>query len=243
MKNIWNTNGNSQSPYTVQNVTSLGVDNDIVLFDGNSGKLIKDSTVPLYAHNDSFGIRTESQKLGTTNDGCISLGAFSMNDSQGTQNCISIGHYSSQLSIDPSNNIVIGYYGNNANLHGSWNTLISNYAEQSYSDSKSNNIILGNNYGTAGENGNIIIGDGNQTKMKVPNLMYLNRNSNNVAYGSDLSSADLSLTSITGLRAGALSNVTTGVKNTACGNISMQSTTSGENNCAYGFASLGNLIN
>jgi hypothetical protein len=54
MKNIWNTKGNSQSPYAIQNVTGSGQNNYIIVFDKNSGKLIKDSIIPIYTHDDSI---------------------------------------------------------------------------------------------------------------------------------------------------------------------------------------------
>jgi hypothetical protein len=224
MKNIRNTNGNSQSPYAVQNYSGSGADNNIVLFDGTSGKLIKNSTVPLYAHNDSFGIGTDSQKLGSTNNSCISLGAFSMNDSQGAQNCVSIGHNSSQLSIDPSNNVVIGFNANNGNLHGSWNTIVGSVAGTNYQDSESYNIILGNHSDEPNKTGLIRIGDGNQNKLYITNIAQYNNNTNNTGFGT------------------YLSNITSGEKNTSCGSISMQNSTTTSNNTAYGFASLGNLV-
>jgi hypothetical protein len=242
MKNIWNTNRNSQSPYAVQNVTGSGTDNDIVLFDGNSGKLIKDSTVPLYAHNDSFGIGTDFQKLGTTNNSCVSLGAYAMNNSQGAQNWISIGNNSSQLSIDPSNNIVLGFYGNNANLHGSWNTLIGNYAGLSYIDSENNNIILGNNYETAGENRSIYIGDGNQIRIIIPNIAYYNLNTSNCGFGTDFPNKDPGLLGCTAVGDACLRNVTTGAYNSTFGTVAMQFTTTGYQNCAFGYSSLRQLL-
>jgi hypothetical protein len=114
IKNIWNTNGNSQSPYAVQNVTGSRQDNHIVVFDGNSGKLIKDSTVPLYASDDSIGIGINSQVNQLTNLKCISLGPGTLKEGTDNFKQIAIGLYTMEkMTRAGSTCIAIGSFSFN----------------------------------------------------------------------------------------------------------------------------------
>lgn len=156
MKNIRNTNVISQSPYAVQNYSGSGVDNDIVLFDGNSGKLIKDSTVPLYAPNSSVGIGGGLSSVITAENNTV-CGVLSM-----------------QNTVTGNNNCAYGW-ASLMNCNGDGNTAVGfeaglNYTNESY------NILLGN-YGTVGDTGVIRIGNGDQNKLYIPHIIkYENTN-------------------------------------------------------------------
>jgi hypothetical protein len=151
MKNIRNTNGNSQSPYAVQNYNGSGVDNDIVVYDENSGKLIKDSDVSLYAPNSSIGIGGGLSSV-TTAEKNTACGVLSMQ-----------------------------------------------------------NTTTGNN---------------------------------NCAYGwaSLMNCKDVSLSICTGVGDGCLNRITTSVANTSTGALSMQYATTASTNCAYGDSALRQLV-
>jgi hypothetical protein len=197
MKNIWNTNRNSQSPYTVQNITGSGQDNHIVVFDGNSGKSIKDSTVPLYAWDDSIGIGINSQKLGANNIKCISLGPGTLKD--GTDNVkeiaigsyimehmtgagatnIAIGHSALRTSVNSSSNIAIGEYCMNNATSATDNICIGNATGQ-LMDTALNNICIGSaaGYNLASGINNILIGtnSGYNYTVSTNNILIGNHN-------------------------------------------------------------------
>jgi hypothetical protein len=190
MKNIRNTNGNSQSPYAVQNYNGSGVDNDIVVFDGNSGVLIKDSTVSLHAPNSSIAIGGGLSSV-TTGEKNTACGVLSMqNYTTGNNNC-AYG-WASLMNCNGDGNCAIGF---EAGL---------NYTTESY------NVLL-QNYGTVG-------------------------------FGTDFPNKDPSLSICTGIGDGCLNRITTGVANTATGALSMQYATTASTNCAYGYSALRQLV-
>jgi hypothetical protein len=178
----------------------------------------------------------------TSDNAVIAIGEYCCNDSDGGQNNIAIGNTYCQLNIDGKNNVCVGHGSGYANLHGSWNTLIGNGSGSAYLNNESHNIVMGNSSGMAGDSGFIRIGDGNQRKLKIPNMAYYNNTLGNISFGIDFPNADPALTVCMAIGDFAMNNETTGGGSTICGALAMQYITTGGSNCAFGYSYLRQLL-
>jgi hypothetical protein len=150
--------------------------NGIVTWGNITGTSLSDSTIPIYAHDDSIGIGINSQVNGTTKLKCVSIGENTLKD--GTDNVkqiaigpfamekmtgagysnIAIGHRALTTSVESSSVIAIGEYCCNDSTSASNMICIGNSVAQLSTDNYLT-ICIGNEAGyNSGGTWNILIG-------------------------------------------------------------------------------------
>jgi hypothetical protein len=126
---------------------------------------------------DNIAIGTDSLPANTTGYQNIAIGYESGYETTIGYENISIGFYAGGTLTTGNNNIAIGYYSGDTNQSGQYtvqigtyasssktgtdNTIIGNYAGYNYLNAESNNIIIGENYGTSNDNAMLRIGNPN----------------------------------------------------------------------------------
>jgi hypothetical protein len=113
---------------TSLNTPNTTIQNRIVTWNDTTGTSLGDSTIPIYAHDDSIGIGVNSQINGSTNLKCVSIGVNTLKD--GIDNikqiaigpfalekmtgvgdtCIAIGHQTLTNATESSRCICLGEY-------------------------------------------------------------------------------------------------------------------------------------
>jgi hypothetical protein len=164
-----------------------------------TGTSLGDSSLLIHANNDNISIGNDSPSV-TSGQKNVSCGTLSLQNLTTGDNNVAVGFASLGQVIDDTGNIAIGLQ-----------------AGLNYTGNESYNILIGN-YGTVGDMAIIRIGNSDQNKLYIPNI--IKYENTNTFLGNDPTS------------------ITSGAGSSCVGYLSSQSITIGNTYCALGYGSL-----